>query len=210
MALTPDDIMLEQYKQLRTEILAALGFRLTVVQFGFAILGAGFTAGIGLYNVAPLLSSFIFYIFIPFSNWSMTLIWLEEHIRITRAGGFLFYIESNLKANCGDFKMWEHYLEENRLHRPIATMITIIYFLFTGFLAMIIGIFISVKEKTITEILDKINFGFSAELKLFITGFATHIILYSIIFRIYYKNKLSGLSLKTPPNSTISNAAGAT
>lgn len=105
------EIIIEEYKTVRTESLESIKSQQTTLNIGTAIAGAIVVAGFNLWQ-EDLLPALIFLFFIPLICYLILLIWLGEVSRMMRAGKYLKEIEEKIskqfkkKANPLNFENW--------------------------------------------------------------------------------------------------------
>ncbi len=144
------DAMLKQYETVRAESIAAIGNRLTVMNFTFAALSV-MTAGLLTRQVSDALAGVIAIVFVPQFGKAGLLVWLGEHERSQRAGRYLRALEVRICAAVGqDTLGWETWLErqpaptgrESSLHMRYPYIAVVVLLVGVGWAGEALGVYL--------------------------------------------------------------------
>jgi hypothetical protein len=94
-----EDMIIEEYKALRAEILLCLERRITIISYGLAAVGVLVGAGIAaVYYDKIVLAALVFLGVLPVTAVYVLDIWLAETRRARRASRYNWYLEKKLAA----------------------------------------------------------------------------------------------------------------
>ncbi len=123
--MSVDQIVLEEYKALRAEIILCLGNRVTIVSLGFAALGALLAGGLGLLGSAKpqlFISALIIGVGVSLTCLYVFDVWTVESRRLARASYHNCYLENKIERLLpGEVKPleWEHKWRTNETYKSI-------------------------------------------------------------------------------------------
>ncbi|NQS98088.1 MAG: hypothetical protein HQ591_06520 [candidate division Zixibacteria bacterium] len=89
-------VMMEEYKSLRSESLQSMGNRNSILTFGLGTIGLIFHAGISIINTQDVFSFLIFSFFLPVLSLLLLVLWMGEAERISRVGVYLVDFEKKV------------------------------------------------------------------------------------------------------------------
>lgn len=138
------EILLQEYRTLREEILTSMASRNSILAFGLATVGVLYTAAaqMGHESVTGNLSHLILILVLPFVCFFISLSWLGEYERIQRAGGFIARLEKRINDLAAERLLsWETELRMKKKHMnyPYHAILTLLTLL--GLLSFGIGLY---------------------------------------------------------------------
>jgi hypothetical protein len=142
--MEPVQVLLEEYKTLRQEILTAMSNRNSILSFGQASIGAVFTASIISYKTTSysLLSSLSLIFVVPTVVSFVLFMWIGEYQRMQRAGKFLVELEERINGECKQMLLsWETSLRSKRLHMKYPYNTTVMLLTLISVVSVIVGLF---------------------------------------------------------------------
>lgn len=89
-------VMMEEYKSLRSESLQSMRNRNSILTFGLGTIGLIFHAGISILNTQDVFSFLIFSFFIPVLSLLLLVLWMGEAERMSRVGVYLVDFEKKV------------------------------------------------------------------------------------------------------------------
>jgi hypothetical protein len=137
-------VLLEEYKTLRQEILTAMANRNSILSFGQASIGAIFTASIVTYKTAnySVFSSLSLIFLIPTVVSFILFMWIGEYQRMQRAGKFLAQLEERINDESKQILLsWETSLRTNRLHMKYPYDTTVLLLTLISTVSVLIGLY---------------------------------------------------------------------
>lgn len=105
------DVVLEQYRAMRVEVLAALQSQQSSLSFGSATLGILIAGGAQVWTGEDVLAGVVFGLLIPTVSGLVATMFLSEQLRLLRAGFFLATLEEVINGRLREPPpQWEHWL----------------------------------------------------------------------------------------------------
>ncbi|MGA2916014.1 MAG: hypothetical protein ABSE89_08325 [Sedimentisphaerales bacterium] len=161
MTLSREQIILEEYKAIRAEILLCLERRITIISYGLTSVGVLVGAGVTSLNYSHSeFAILVFLVVLPVTALYVLNIWLAETHRVRRASHYNWYIEKKLAAveEFADKPLeWESRIhDKNDPHRRFKHYnYTVCYFSLLFAISVGVGLYLLLTSK-----LPKVSLGY--------------------------------------------------
>lgn len=134
------ELLLEEYKALRQEVVAAMSNRIATLTFGLASIGAILAASI-LTTKSGVLPGVMLALLVPTIAILVLFMWLGEYERMQRAGTFLMEIEARInREEQRRLLTWESHLRFTGSHMKSPYKATVSLLLLIGLISSIVGL----------------------------------------------------------------------
>lgn len=108
------EVVMEEYKTLREEILTSMQMQQSILSLGGATVGIALSSAFATWEKSPL-PEFLFLVMVPTLTYLIVLVWLGEVGRMFRAGYFLSELEGKVNrefSGKGLALSWETWLSQ--------------------------------------------------------------------------------------------------